>query len=220
MNQNMKPSAMKKLRTFAFLLFAVLPAQGVILADSKPSSGNEPDAGQQGKLDPDYPLTGKYVGPGLVKDFLLQRSRQIFKGSRPKPALSYSYIRGDWMMNLNLHVKELQFSTGSTLRAIHGKNELPVLAFEQSSQYLIRLYYPLYLGAGYSLIYLYPTEAFAFPLKRSKAFQSEVGAGISLSLVHQLSPRLIGRLQAQRWRGTATTRLQGVRMEFGVDFKI
>ncbi|MEY4630291.1 MAG: hypothetical protein RIQ81_411 [Pseudomonadota bacterium] len=166
----------------------------------------------------DNPFDEAYWGFELTRNIPLSRSREDMTAGNWQPMVFYRYrLSTGWLLGAHAGFKELTRKAHDDGRGKFVESSaMPVLSIGYESLRGWRLYHPVYLFGGGKFQYLLPAEKATFPLRRNEDYRAEFGiAGVLMLAVKPAGNWLI-TLRADRWRGTATTLLQGQEFAAGV----
>lgn len=159
------------------------------------------------------PFDEAYWGVELTSNSPAARTTEHLLAGRLQPALTYRYrLSTGWLLGAFGGFKNLKRrNTESNL-----PEDLAVLSFGYESLKGWRLYHPLYFFAGGKLSYYLPATEAMLPLLHDAQFRSEFGGSAVAMLA--LKPAGIWLLTAriERWRGLASTNLQGYETALGI----
>ena len=93
---------------------------------------------------------------------------------------------------------------------------LALMTFGNHTQGIFRLYHPLYLLLGSEWSYIIPTKSLQPPFEKDPSYSTEIGVALSASIWYFLHPRWLTEIKVQRWKGTKTSRLDGLETSFAV----
>jgi len=153
-----------------------------------------------------------YAGLEVTRNFPTATTEEILSPGKAHAVLSYRFVLDDaWIMGVfggfrMLRTRELNVGAGG---------ELPILSLVHESAKILRLYHPTYLAVGFRLLYLMPATYAMVPTGRSKEFPTEFGASMTATLIHLMDPKRMLTLRVERWRGTGSTKYNGIEVAAG-----
>lgn len=161
----------------------------------------------------DNPFEEAYWGLELAANTPLAKTKQKLKAGSPQIAVSYSYLLSTgWLLTVKGGFREFKRS-----QVIPGQNtNVSILSAGYESLHGWRIYHPLYFFAGTRLEYLLPTTGIELPLHRDDDYRAEFGAGAIAMLALKPKGNLLYVSKIARWRGIATTALEGLEMTVGI----
>lgn len=160
------------------------------------------------------PFSRTYLSLELGRNYPLSFSQNQFEAGPLHPILGYRFaLDSSWIMGIGTQFKIL------SKKARVDSREIALWTIYHEAMFTVRLDHPNYLLIGPKLLYLLPAKVATVPLQRDDNFAVEIGAGISVGLAHLADPWLF-TLRVDRWRGTTTTRLQGLEIALGVSFSL
>lgn len=137
------------------------------------------------------------------KNFPVGRSAEAVKPGFYHPKIGYRYVMDDtWLTGVSAQFK--------VLRGTEHATAVSLFTIEEQTQRLIRLYHPYYFAVGGKFMYLLPANKPRFPIQKHSQFGIEVGAGLSLAVLRQVGNFGYFGMYIDRWRGTKTTKLEGI----------
>jgi hypothetical protein len=211
-----KPSKTLQLQRIGFGLLAFF-APLLVFANSQDKPGSESSRKAFGERDIDNPFDDAYWGFELTRNFPHARTKEKLTGGGWQPMGFYRYrLSTGWLLGAHAGFKELRLQEASASGVEDGFSNLPVLSFGYESLRGVRIYHPLYLFGGGKLQYLLPATEMSFPVRRSDLYRPEFGVAAVGMIAVKPTGRWLMTLRADRWRGTATTRLQGSEYAAGI----
>jgi hypothetical protein len=112
---------------------------------------------------------------------------------------------------------------------IHFKNRvldkrdgqsLTLMTFGNHSQGVFRLYHPLYFLVGTEWNYTIPTLSTQLPVLKDPEYSTEIGVGLGGALWYFFTPKVLSELKITRWKGTKTSRLEGLEASLGIGLSL
>lgn len=158
------------------------------------------------------PFAKNYVVLDLAQSFPVSFSQNRFDPDHAHPLLGYRhFLNADWFMGIGLGFKVFKRKT-----AVDNLNEqVAIWHLTHEAFRIFRLYHPTYAAMGLRLQYLNPTRSASLPLQRDVVLETEIGAAVSLMLMHETSLGRLASFRIDRWRGTDTMIFHGVEVAFG-----
>ena len=189
----------------AMLMLAPILAHASVFSDKIPPYVHSPNAN---------PFAPTYLSLELGRNYPLAFSQNSFDTGPEHPLIGYRYTLDEsWLMGIGLQFKIMSRRDKSESR------ELALWTIIHESLFSIRLDHPIYLLVGPKILYLLPAKTATIPLDRDNKFPVEIGAGLSASFAY-VSDSWMLTLRADRWRGTSTSKLQGLELAFGISFAL
>ncbi len=173
--------------------------------------------GQQGHAQ-DHPreftyFKDNYLTIEAVKNVPVSHTQNRFESRYTTIAAGYRHaLMQDWMMGLSANLKSLKEADTSA--------DLSFLALSHEATRIFRIYHPDYLLLGPKIMYLFPMNKTRLPLVKHPDIATEVGVGLTASLVHQINPDTYLQLRLDRWRGTKTNKFHGIETAIGFGFSL
>jgi len=159
------------------------------------------------------PFAKSYMSVEVARNFPVSYAQNRFAGGPLHPVVGYRHdLDEDWMMGVGGQFKMLRRDGDTEIRP---GGELALWTISHETYYIIRLLHPTYLLVGPRLHYLVPTNAGRLPLQRASEYETEIGAALSAMFVRVLDERSLVTIRLDRWRGTRTTRFQGMEVAAG-----
>lgn len=181
---------------------AVAPAVGFAQEPAAPTPPAPPVADVN-------PFARTYLSLELARNYPLAFSQNRFEPGPLHPVFGYRYdLDEHWLMGIGAQFKIM------TRRDRTQSREIALWTIYHETLYAIRLEHPSYLLVGPKLIYLLPAKVAMLPLQRDDSYVIEIGAGLSVALARVVGDWML-TLRVDRWRGTTTTRLQGLEVALG-----
>lgn len=166
---------------------------------------------------PEDPFAAHYVHFELSRNFPVNKSQESFDPGPYHPAFTYLHnLNGTWVMGLGGQYKILN-------KKSHPNNEsdqvaLFTLTHEAMASW--RLYHPAYLLVGPKLFYMFPSRLAKLPMQKDPNFETEIGAALSVMVAYTFIDKSLFTVRLDRWRGTKTTRFQGIEASFGFAYAL
>ncbi len=166
-----------------------------------------------GETSMENPFDEAYWGIELASNFPAARTSNHLEPGDPQPFLTYRYcLSTGWMLGAYGGFKGLK---RKEIESDLPKN-LSILSLGYESLKGWRLYHPLYFFAGGKFSYLLPATSPNLPLRRDAQFRAEFsGAGVAMLALKPAGKWLV-TARIERWRGLATTRLEGTETALGI----
>ena len=155
----------------------------------------------------------QYVSVDARKNFPLANGQNYLRAGAYSLGVSYLHVLSeDWIVGVSLAYKDF--------RARKDDESIAFIEVSNQAQYIIRLHYPIYLLLGSKWLYLSATKGLALPPEKTEEFNSEIGVALSANLIWRLSSEWLLNARVDRWRGTASNRLHGLELGFGVAHRL
>ncbi len=176
--------------------------------------------GDRKSAAPDYnPFRKSYLSLELARNAPMSVTQNHFGPGPVHPVLGFRHnLDAHWMMGVGGQFKLL--SRNREERTPTGSRQLAIWGLYHESLYVLRLDHPTYLMFGPKLLYFVPARTGRLPLSRDPLYQTEIGVALSVAFIHILDDNHLLSLRVDRWRGTGTTRLQGVEVAAGLSFAL
>lgn len=159
------------------------------------------------------PLKSSYFVFDLTKNDPTIHTQEQLEGRHATYYFGYrNQVASSWMMGLGFNYKSFSYR--------EDKTELSFLSIQHEAYYLIRLYHPTFLMIGPNLLFLLPTQRSHLPVLKEPDFESEIGAGFSLTLATLIQDKYLFSIRIGRWRGTRTNKFHALETAAGVSVKI
>lgn len=187
---------------------------GRALAQSTPNGWTAPQSTEELRV-----FAEQYLSLEITRNFPMSFAQNRFEPGQPHPSLGYRHrFKQNWLMGIGAQFRILQRrdvpeNAGNT-------GSLSIWTIYHETNYALRLDHPNYLLIGPRIMYLLPGKSAVLPLQRDPVLQSEIGAGISASLVRIVSDKIMLSARAERWRGTRTTIMQSLEVAFGIHYAL
>jgi len=161
------------------------------------------------------PFASSYIHMEYSQNFPVAYSEVFFEPGPRSPLIGYRFVRdSEWFMGVGVQFRMYKS------RQDRENTTFPIFTFSQEAIRLFRVHHPVYMGAGYKLLYLGPAEKATFPIARDDEFESEIGVSINGNLIVVLKNKSFFSLFVDRWRGTKTQRLQGINTGIGFSYPL
>ncbi len=154
-----------------------------------------------------------YLHFGVSRSYPLSRAQEFLYQREPMdPHISYRFAsRSSMLLGLGVGVKTLYMNEdGDSLRLYH---------MTQEGYYSIRLYHPLYLDLGGTLIYFIPATFRTNGFRRKEPFHQELGVSARAQLTLKLSGGMLC-VHVDRMRGTATNHYHFMEVGAGYSYSL
>ena len=197
--------------------------------DSAMTNSNDPidSAGQRKqRLSPVaqpflHPLAGNYITFGLARNFPMGLTQRRLTAGQWHPLVGFRHtVRPNWAMSLRAQFRLLNHKDSQIWNGTEKSGELPIVSLTHESTYIWRLYHPTYLELGFQIIYLAPTQSAKLPVRRDSVIPTEIGTGATIGVSQIIQSNTLVFMRLVRWRGTKTSKLQGLETSIGVAVKI
>lgn len=166
-----------------------------------------------GKNDMENPFDEAFWGLEFtLNEPVNKTARQLAAGS-PQPMVSYRYrLSTGWLMGAHAGFKSLHRKD----QAEETPGGVSVLSVGYESLKGWRVYHPFYFFAGGKFQYLFPATEARLPVRRDDDYSAEFGASAVGMLAIKPAGKWLLLVRMDRWRGLATTRLQGEERSIGI----
>lgn len=195
--------------------FGQLAAKLAILVFFTGHAGGAAAAGSAefGETSMENPFDEAYWGVELASNLPAARTSKYLSPGDAQPFITYRYcLSTGWMLGAHGGFKGLKRKDSES----DLPKNLSILSLGYESMKGWRLYHPLYFFAGGKFSYLLPASAANLPLRRDAQFRAEFsGAGVAMLALKPAGKWLL-TARVDRWRGLATTRLEGIETALGV----
>jgi len=166
-----------------------------------------------GESSMENPFDQAYWGLELASNFPAAKTSQYLSPGHAQPFITYRYcLSTGWMLGA--------YGGFKGLKRKDGESDLPknlsILSLGYESLKGWRLYHPLYFFAGGKFSYLLPATAANLPLRRDDEFRAEFSGAWVAMLALKPAGKWLVTARVDRWRGLATTRLEGLETALGV----
>jgi hypothetical protein len=169
-----------------------------------------------GEKDIDNPFEDAYWGVELTRNFPQSSSKEKLVGGGWQPMGFYRYrLSTGWLLGAHAGFKDMRLRE-EVVKDTRSTTSMPVLSAGYESLRGWRLYHPVYLFGGGKLQYLLPATETSFPVRRNDLYRPEFGVAGVVMLAVKPTGNWLMTFRADRWRGTATTRLQGSEYAVGI----
>jgi hypothetical protein len=196
------------LATAMIALISALTAAPVFAADDEPLPRT-----------PEDPFAASYVHFEVARNYPVSRSQEQLEAGGYHPAFTYLHSLGGtgrWLLGLGGHYKLLNKREHDAAES----DQVALFTLTHETLFAIRLYHPTYLLTGPKLQYFFPSKLAKLPMQRDPEYETEVGVGLSVMIAQVLADRSFLTVRLDRWRGTRTTRLQGIEASVGFAYEL
>jgi hypothetical protein len=166
-----------------------------------------------GAANLENPFEEAYWGLELTSNNPLEKAARKLAQGDVQPMISYRYrLSTGWLLGAHAGFKSLR------RKEVSGDqpHAVSILSFGYESLKGWRIYHPLYFFAGGKLHYLLPAVESTLPVRRDAEFSAEFGASAVAMLAVKPAGNWLMLARMDRWRGLATTRLQGQETSIGL----
>jgi hypothetical protein len=173
---------------------------------------------EEGETPEITPFAESYIYAGMARNSPMSFTQNRFDSGYLHPIIGYRHSVADrWIMGVSSQFKV--FYRKNTDEEKH--NVLAFWTISHESYFALRLYHPFYLLTGPKLLYLLPTRNTSFPLQKESEFETEIGVAVSAAIAYVTSNKHLLMFRTESWRGTKTTRFQGIEasLEFSYAMK-
>ncbi len=166
-----------------------------------------------GETGMENPFDQAYWGLELATNYPAAKTSHQLAPGATQPFLTYRYcLSTGWMLGAYGGFKGLKRRDSDS----DLPKNLSILSLGYESLKGWRLYHPLYFFAGGKFSYLLPATDANLPLRRDEQFRAEFsGAGVAMLALKPAGKWLL-TARIDRWRGLATTRLEGSETALGI----
>jgi hypothetical protein len=163
------------------------------------------------------PYAPSYLHFEVTRNYPVAKSQEKFEAGVYHPAFNYLYnLDGRWLMGLGAQYKIFK-------KKEHGSGEsdqLAILALTHEGLFSLRLYHPAYLLVGPKLQYLFPAKKAKFPVQKDPLYETEISGALTIMLSYVIADQSFLTVRIDRWRGTRTTRFQGIESSVGLAYAL
>lgn len=155
----------------------------------------------------------------IARNIPVSFAQNQFEPGEQHPVLGYRHrFQHNWMMGIGGHFRI--FKRRDTEENQGNTGTMAIWTIYHETNYVLRLDHPTYLLAGPRLTYLLPCQAAVLPLERDPVLQTEIGVGLSVSVLRIMSPKYALTARVERWRGTRSMLLHGLEVAFGINYAL
>ncbi|NDE13361.1 hypothetical protein EBZ80_00315 [bacterium] len=166
-----------------------------------------------GATNLENPFEEAYWGLELTSNSPVDKTSRHLEPGTVQPQVSYRYrLSTGWLLGAHAGFKSLR----RKFIADDEPRQLSILTFGYESLKGWRIYHPLYFFAGGKLQYLLPAVEATLPVRRDPEYPAEFGAAAVAMLAIKPAGSWLMVARLDRWRGLATTRLQGDETSIGL----
>lgn len=163
------------------------------------------------------PFDKSYVTLEFTRNIPLGKSQERYASGGTQPLLGYRHkVNEAWLMGFGGQFKS--FHKKSARGNGESLQPLGLLSLYHESLFIFRAYHPNYVLWGPKILYLIPSEGAKFPIVRDNQEEVEIGGGLSMTFVHLLTNKAFLSLRVDAWRGSKTTRLEGLEIACGASW--
>ena len=157
-----------------------------------------------------------HIALELTQSFPTSFSQNDFEPDHAHPAFAYRHFMDqNWFMGVAFGYRIWKRRTTEA-----GQNkQVAIWSITHETFRLMRLYHPTYLAGGLRLHYLNPTQSATLPLVRDEQLETEMGAALSIMLMHQTGSGTAS-FRIDRWRGLDTMILHGIEVGLGYHYAL
>ena len=156
-----------------------------------------------------------YLSLSLNRNKPVSSSQQKIttKEYRPGVRLKIFHLE-NWLIGIGIDYKKFYTK--------ENNEDLPMVITTQETYYLLRLYHPTYLGAGFKLQYLRPIKPRTGRLSLTKhpSYKLEYAGALSTSILHHLSHNWLLSIHFDLWRGFGSSTFQGIEWGASIGYRI
>ena len=150
---------------------------------------------------------------GISKNFPVDTTQASFSSEKPSLYLGYHHgIDPFWAAILSI-----QFRNFYNEKKQHS---FSLLSADQAILYKFSLHNSVTLHVGAKLMYLVPVFGPVIPLEREHDFPNEIGAAALIGIRYACAQHWSLYYYVERWRGTQSTRFNGVDTLFAIGFDV
>lgn len=199
-----------------YLILSTLLAFGWILAQPELAFSSEQPSIRGKSLS-----NHQYLSAQIARNFIVASGTKNFSSGYAHPLIGYHYISPDlWSMSISgqfkiVYQKQTEEEERQEVEPKTIEEDVALFTVTHSISKLIPLYVDHFMFLGPSLLYFYPSRLATIPTVPGSGLQPDLGVSLQLGYLFRIEKNSLLMLKIDRWRGTASTKLQGIEVSFG-----